>query len=54
MPSNQGTLAGQGVVSAPAIPGRPPDVRVGVVPLSPGTVLQPGTPDSFTMRDGPQ
>jgi beta-lactam-binding protein with PASTA domain len=43
VPCNKGTLASQSVVSALAIPGRPPDVRVGVVPLSPGTRVAPGT-----------
>jgi beta-lactam-binding protein with PASTA domain len=43
VPCNKGTLASQSVVSALAIPGRPPDVRVGIVPLSPGTQVAPGT-----------
>lgn len=42
-PCNKGTLASESVVSALAIPGRPPDVRVGDVPLSPGTQVAPGT-----------
>jgi hypothetical protein len=42
-PCNKGTLASQSVVSALSVAGKPPDARVGAVPLSPGTAVAPGT-----------
>lgn len=42
-PCNKGSLASQSVVSSLAIPGRPPDIRVGAMPLVPGAVEPPGT-----------
>jgi beta-lactam-binding protein with PASTA domain len=42
-PCNKGTLASQSVVASLALPGKPPDPRVGAVPLNPGTALTPGT-----------
>jgi beta-lactam-binding protein with PASTA domain len=50
-PCNKGTLASQSVVSSLAIPGKPPDVRVGAVPLSPGTTVPTGTPIGVTWSD---
>ena len=42
-PCNKGTLASQSVVASLALPGKPPDIRVGAVPLNPGVALSPGT-----------
>jgi beta-lactam-binding protein with PASTA domain len=42
-PCNKGTLASQSVVASLAILGKPPDVRVGAVPLSAGAELPAGT-----------
>jgi beta-lactam-binding protein with PASTA domain len=42
-PCNKGNLASQSVVSALSIAGKPPDARVGAVPLNPGTAVLPGT-----------
>lgn len=42
-PCSKGTLASQSVVSALAVAGTEPDVRVGAVPLQPGAVVPPGT-----------
>jgi beta-lactam-binding protein with PASTA domain len=42
-PCNKGTLASQSVVTALAMAGKEPDVRVGAVPLHPGVVVPPGT-----------
>jgi beta-lactam-binding protein with PASTA domain len=42
-PCNKGTLVSQSIVSALSIAGKPPDVRVGAVPISPGTPVAPGT-----------
>ena len=36
-------MASQSVVASLAIPGKPPDVRVGAVPLSAGAEVPPGT-----------
>jgi hypothetical protein len=43
IPCNKGTAASQSVVASLAIPGKPPDVRVGAVPLSAGAGISPGT-----------
>ncbi|MFZ0251036.1 MAG: hypothetical protein WAL61_13900 [Acidimicrobiales bacterium] len=40
---NKGTVASQSVVASLATPGKAPDVRVGALPLSPGTVVPPGS-----------
>lgn len=40
---NKGSLASQSVVASLATPGRSPDVRVGALPLSPGTIVPPGS-----------
>jgi beta-lactam-binding protein with PASTA domain len=42
-PCNLGTVASQSVAASLSIPGKPPDVRVGAVPLSAGTDAPPGT-----------
>lgn len=42
-PCNKGTVASQSVVASLSIPGKPPDVRVGAVPLSAGAHAPPGT-----------
>jgi beta-lactam-binding protein with PASTA domain len=42
-PCNKGTLASQSVAAALSRPGKAPDVRVGAVPLQPGTVVPSGT-----------
>jgi hypothetical protein len=42
-PCNKGTLASQSVVASLAIPGKPPDVRVGAVPVNAGAAVPPGT-----------
>jgi len=42
-PCNKGTLASQSVVASLALAGKPPDVRVGAVPVSPGVAVSPGT-----------
>jgi hypothetical protein len=42
-PCNKGTVASQSVVASLSIPGKPPDVRVGAVPLSAGADAPPGT-----------
>jgi beta-lactam-binding protein with PASTA domain len=42
-PCDKGTLASQSVVASLSLPGKPPDVRVGAMPLSPGATLSPGT-----------
>ena len=42
-PCNKGTLVSQSVVSALSVAGKPPDARVGAVPLSPGARVPPGT-----------
>jgi hypothetical protein len=42
-PCNMGTVASQSVVVSLSIPGKPPDVRVGAVPLSAGADAPPGT-----------
>lgn len=39
---SKGTLASESVVASLSVPGRPPDVKVGAVPLAPGTELPPG------------
>jgi hypothetical protein len=42
-PCNKGTLASQSVVASLAIPGKPPDVRVGAVPVIAGAAVPPGS-----------
>ena len=42
-PCNKGTLASQSVVASLAIPGNPPDVRVGAVPVNAGAAVPVGT-----------
>jgi hypothetical protein len=42
-PCNKGTVASQSTVVSLSIPGKPPDVRVGAVPVSPGADAPPGT-----------
>jgi beta-lactam-binding protein with PASTA domain len=42
-PCNLGTLASQSVVASLSIPGKGADARVGALPLSPGTLVAPGT-----------
>ncbi len=39
---NKATSASQSVVASLSVPGKPPDVRVGAVPLVPGTTLPKG------------
>lgn len=39
---NKGTPISQSVVASLSVPGRPPDVKVGAVPLAPGTELPNG------------
>ncbi len=50
-PCNKGTLASQSVVSSLSIPGKPPDPRVGAVPLVPGTTVPPRTRVGITWSD---
>ncbi len=45
---NKGTLASQSVVASLSVPGKPPDVRVGALPLVPGTTLPKGAPVGIT------
>jgi hypothetical protein len=45
---NMGTLASQSVVASLSVPGKPPDVRVGALPLVPGTTLPKGTQVGIT------
>jgi beta-lactam-binding protein with PASTA domain len=40
---NRGTLASQSVVTSLSVAGKPPDARVGAVPLNPGATVPPGT-----------
>jgi beta-lactam-binding protein with PASTA domain len=40
---NKGTQASESVVSSLAVPGKPPDVAVGAVPLNPGVTLPTGS-----------
>ncbi len=43
LPCNKGTLTSQSVVSSLSIPGKPPNVSLGAVPLMPGATVPPGT-----------
>jgi beta-lactam-binding protein with PASTA domain len=43
VPCNKGTLASQSVVASLSIAGKPPQVKVGAVPLNPGTTVPKGT-----------
>jgi beta-lactam-binding protein with PASTA domain len=47
-PCNKGTLASQSVAAALSIPGTTPDLRIGAMPLGPGTVVPPGTRVAIT------
>jgi hypothetical protein len=48
---NKGTLASQSVVASLSVPGKPPDVRVGALPLVPGTTLPKGARVGITWSD---
>jgi beta-lactam-binding protein with PASTA domain len=48
---NKGTLASQSVVASLSLPGKPPDVRVGALPLMPGTPLHKGARVGITWSD---
>ena len=48
VPCTRGTLASESVVASLSLPGRPPDVSVGAVPLAPGTPLAKGAPVAIT------
>lgn len=48
---NKGTLASQSVVASLSVPGKPPDVTVGAVPLVPGTTLPKGARVGITWSD---
>jgi beta-lactam-binding protein with PASTA domain len=45
---NMGTLVSQSVVASLSVPGRPPDVKLGAVPLAPGTELPKGASVGIT------
>lgn len=48
---NKGTVASQSVVASLSVPGKPPDVRVGALPLPPGTTLPKGSRVGITWSD---
>jgi hypothetical protein len=48
---NKGTLASQSVVASLSVPGKPPDVTVGALPLVPGTTLPKGARVGITWSD---
>jgi beta-lactam-binding protein with PASTA domain len=48
---NKGTLVSQSVVASLSVPGKPPDVRVGALPLVPGTTLTKGARVGITWSD---
>jgi hypothetical protein len=48
---NKGTVASQSVVASLSVPGKPPDVTVGALPLPPGTTLPKGSRVGITWSD---